>query len=72
MRQFKLICADCRKVCIEEADYCYDIPGVQGELVTSSGSYVKFIDSTEPRYCRFCKGMTLMKNMEQMKGETNV
>jgi DNA-directed RNA polymerase subunit RPC12/RpoP len=70
MKQFKLICAECGASFIEEADY--DVPGVQGEVVTSSGIYMRFIDSTEPHYCPDCQYTKLIKIMEQMKGELDV
>ena len=61
MKQFKLICTDCGKAFIKEADY--DVPGIQGCLVTSNGSYVRFIDSTEPQYCPECEHARLVKIM---------
>lgn len=67
MKQFELTCAECGAKFMEEADY--DVPGVQGELVTSSGNYIKIIDSTEPHVCKFCACMKVARIMAEMKGE---
>lgn len=61
MKQFELTCAECGTKFIEEAD-C-DVPGVQGQLITSSGNYIKIIDSTEPHYCTDCARMRIVKLM---------
>lgn len=68
MRQFKLICAECGKAFIKDADY--DTPGIQGCLVTSNGSYVRFIDSTEPQYCPDCTAMRLTKILYELYKQT--
>ena len=59
MRQFKLICAECGKTFIKDADY--DTPGIQGCLRTYAGDFLTFIDSTEPHYCPDCTKDRLVK-----------
>ena len=59
MKKVELVCARCGKKFIEESDYAY--PGIQGDVTTSDGITLKFIDPTEPHHCIDCANDILVE-----------